>query len=76
MPDPLQLAVTASAYRDVVVFTSPPPALQRAVFAFLAPLGRALGRQPFYLEYMTSDEVVEPDPAALALLTDDGRLRS
>jgi quercetin dioxygenase-like cupin family protein len=76
LPDPLQLAVTASAYRDVVVFTSPPPALQRTMFAVLAPLGRALGRQPFYPAYMTSDEVVEPDPAGLALLNDDGRLRA
>jgi quercetin dioxygenase-like cupin family protein len=75
MPDPFQLAVTASAYRDVVVFTSPPPAVQRAMFVVLAPLGRALGRQPFYSEYMTSDEVAEPEPEALALLADDGRLR-
>jgi quercetin dioxygenase-like cupin family protein len=76
LPDPLQLAVTARAYRDVVVFTSPPPALQRSVFAVLAPLGRALGRLPSYPQYMSSDEVVEPDPAALALLTNDGRLRT
>jgi quercetin dioxygenase-like cupin family protein len=76
MPDPLQLSVTASAYRDVIVFTAPPPALQRAMFAVLAPLGRALGRKPFYPEYTVWEEVVEPDPAALALLTDDGRLRS
>jgi quercetin dioxygenase-like cupin family protein len=74
MPDPLQLAVTASAYRDTIVFISPPPAVQRAMFAVLSPLGRALGRQPYYPQYMTSDEVVDPDPAALALLTDDGRL--
>jgi quercetin dioxygenase-like cupin family protein len=75
LPRPLQLAVTASAYRDVVVFTSPPPALQRAMFAVLGPLGRALGRRASYPEYMSSDEVVEPAPEALALLTDDGRLR-
>jgi hypothetical protein len=76
MPDPLQLAVTSSAYRDVIVFTSPPPAVQRAVFTLMAPLGRALGRKPYYPEYMTSNEVVEPDPAALALLADDGRLQA
>jgi quercetin dioxygenase-like cupin family protein len=75
MPDPLQLAVTSSAYRDVIVFTSPPPALQRAMFTALAPLGRALGRRPYYPEYVTSSDVVEPDPAALALLTESGRLR-
>jgi mannose-6-phosphate isomerase-like protein (cupin superfamily) len=76
LPDPLQLAVTSSAYRDVIVFTSPPPALQRALFTAMAPLGRALGREPYYPEYMTSSEVVEPDPEALALLTEDGRLGS
>jgi quercetin dioxygenase-like cupin family protein len=75
LPGPLQLAVSASAYRDVIVFTSPPPWLQRALFAILAPLGRALGRRPMYDEYLHSSEVVEPDPAALALLTADGRLR-
>jgi quercetin dioxygenase-like cupin family protein len=40
----------------------------------LAPLGRMLGKRPYYPEYVTSDVVVEPDPAALALLTPDGRL--
>lgn len=76
LPGPLQLAVTASTYRDVVVFTSPPPWLQRGMFAVLAPLGRALGRQPSYPEYLSSSEVVEPDPEALALLDDEGRLAS
>ena len=76
LPGPLQLAVSASAYRNVIVFTSPPPWLQRALFAVLAPLGRALGRQPSYPEYLMSDEVVEPDPEAVALLTVDGRLRA
>lgn len=74
LPGPLQLAVTASAYRDVIVFTSPPPWLQRGVFAVLAPLGRALGRQPSYPEYLSASEVVELDSEALALLTDEGRL--
>ena len=68
--------MSASAYRNVIVFTSPPPWLQRALFAVLAPLGRALGRQPSYPEYLMSDEVVEPDPDAVALLTVDGRLRA
>jgi hypothetical protein len=74
LPDPLQLAVSASAYRDVIVFTSPPPPVQRAMFALLAPLGRALGRSPSNPEYLRSRETVEPDPEALALLGDDGRL--
>ena len=74
LPDPLQLAVTASAYRDVIVFTAPPPAVQRVMFAVLAPLGRALGRRSFYPDYLNSTETVEPSSEALALLTDDGRL--
>ncbi|HVQ59703.1 MAG TPA: cupin domain-containing protein [Solirubrobacterales bacterium] len=74
VPRPLQLAVSATAYRDVMVVASPPPALQRVLFGLLAPLGRMLGRRPYYPEYVTSDVVVEPDPAALALLTPDGRL--
>ncbi|MET0559459.1 MAG: cupin domain-containing protein [Solirubrobacterales bacterium] len=75
IPRPLQLAVTASAYRDTMVIASPPAAVQRVVFGILAPLGRALGRQPIYEHYLSSDVVVEPDPAALAMLDDDGRLR-
>lgn len=75
VPRPLQLAVTASAYRDTMVIASPPPAVQRVVFAVLAPLGRALGRRPIYEKYLSSSEVVEPDPAALAMLNGDGRLR-
>jgi quercetin dioxygenase-like cupin family protein len=75
VPKPLQLAVTAKAYRDVMVIASPPEPVQRALFGALAPIGRALGRQPTYPQYLTSMEVVEPDPAALALLTPDGRLR-
>ena len=76
IPKPLQLAVTARAYRDVMVIASPPEPVQRALFGALAPIGRALGRRPAYPRYLTSTEVVEPDPAALALLTPDGRLRA
>lgn len=75
LPHPLQLAVTAHAYRDVMVLASPPAWVQNLAFGLLAPLGRALGRQPSYPEYLTSDVVVEPDPAALALLDEGGRLR-
>jgi mannose-6-phosphate isomerase-like protein (cupin superfamily) len=75
VPRPLQLAVTASAYRDTMVIASPPVAVQRIVFAVLAPLGRARGLRPTYEKYLSSDVVVEPDPAALAMLDGDGRLR-
>jgi hypothetical protein len=75
VPRPLQLAVTASDYRDTMVISSPPPALQRIVFGILAPIGRVLGRRPFYEQYLSSEVVVEPDPAALAIVDTDGRLR-
>lgn len=38
-------------------------------------IGRMLGRKPMYPEYLVSDESEDPDPAALAELTEDGRLR-
>ena len=71
---PLQLAVIATAYRDVMVLTRPPAWVQRLMFGLLAPLGRAMGRRPCYPEYLESAEIVEPDPVAVALLTPDGRL--
>lgn len=76
LPRPLQLAVTAHAYRDVMVIASPPAWVQSLAFGVLAPLGRALGRRPSYAQYLTSSTVVEPDPAALALLDKNGRMRS
>jgi len=75
LPRPLQLAVTAGAYRDVLVLASPPAWVQNVIFGALAPLGRAFGRRSMYPEYLTSSTVVEPDPAALALLDESGRLR-
>jgi mannose-6-phosphate isomerase-like protein (cupin superfamily) len=74
LPGPLQLAATARAYRDVMVIASPPEPVQRLVFGLLAPVARLLGRRPMYPEYVSSTETAEPDPAALALLTPDGRL--
>jgi quercetin dioxygenase-like cupin family protein len=74
VPHPLQLAVSAKAYSDVMVVATPPPWVQRLAFGLLAPLGRALGRKPSYERYLSTDVVVEPDPAALALLTPEGRL--
>lgn len=75
LPKPLQLAVCARGYRDVMELASPPAAVQALVFGPLAALGRARGLQPSYERYLESDIVVEPDPRALALLTEGGRLR-
>ena len=75
LPKPLQLAVTVSEFRDTIQIASPPPWVQRIAFGVLAPIGRARGLQPYYQRYVDSDVVVEPDPAALALLGADRRLR-
>ena len=74
VPGPLQMAVTGAAYRDVMVPASPPRWVQEVLFATLAPIGRILGRRPSYPQHARSTTVVEPDPAALALLTPDGRI--
>lgn len=75
LPKPLQLAVTVNEFSDTIVIASPPPWVQRIAFGLLAPLGRARGLEPYYERYLDSDVVVEPDPAALALLDAGGRLR-
>jgi quercetin dioxygenase-like cupin family protein len=48
MPHPLQLALFAREFRDVIVFRSPPPAVQRAIFGALAPLARRRGYRATY----------------------------
>jgi mannose-6-phosphate isomerase-like protein (cupin superfamily) len=75
LPHLLQAAVSLTAYRDTIVFTSPPPLVQRVLFGALAPLGRLLGKQPVYPEYLFSRTLAEPLPEALALLDERGRLR-
>lgn len=76
VPKPLQLAVSATAYSDVMVVATPPPWVQKVVFGVLAPIGRRRGLRPAYAKYQTSDVTVEPSPEALELLTPDGRLKS
>jgi mannose-6-phosphate isomerase-like protein (cupin superfamily) len=46
MPGPLWLAAVAREYRDVIRFTSPPGAVQAALFGPLAALARRTGRDP------------------------------
>jgi quercetin dioxygenase-like cupin family protein len=62
-PHPLQLAVTAREFSDVVVFRSPPVAVQRALFAGLAPIARWRGYRATYPQISRS--VLAP-PAARA----------
>ena len=48
MPHPLQLALSALEFSDVIVFRSPPPAVQRAIFGALAPIARWRGYRATY----------------------------
>jgi quercetin dioxygenase-like cupin family protein len=48
MPHPLQLALTAREFSDVIVFRSPPVAVQRALFGALAPLAHWRGYRATY----------------------------
>jgi quercetin dioxygenase-like cupin family protein len=51
MPHPLQLAVLGKEFQDVLLFTSPPPAVQKLMFTLLAPLARLMGYQGSYAKY-------------------------
>ena len=48
MPYPLQLALCAREFRDVIVFRSPPPMVQRAIFGAIAPIARRRGYRATY----------------------------
>ncbi len=48
MPNMLQLAVFAQEFSDIVVFRSPPLAIQRALFGALVPIARWRGYRATY----------------------------
>jgi mannose-6-phosphate isomerase-like protein (cupin superfamily) len=48
MPDLLQTVMVGREFSDAVQFRSPPPAIQKALFALLAPLAHALGYRGTY----------------------------
>jgi len=48
MPHPLQLALFAREFSDVIEFRSPPPAVQRVLFAALTPIARWRGYRATY----------------------------
>ena len=56
-PDPLQLAVIAREFADEVRFSGLTGLLQETVFTALAPVGRLLGRRPFYERHAPADRV-------------------
>ena len=48
MPNPLQLALTAQEFSDVIVFHKPPQAVQRLVFSALTPIAIRRGYRATY----------------------------
>jgi quercetin dioxygenase-like cupin family protein len=48
MPNPLQLALSAREFSDIVEFRSPPRVVQRALFGALAPIARWRGYRATY----------------------------
>jgi quercetin dioxygenase-like cupin family protein len=65
-PNPLQGAVIAQEFADVVVFTNPPQAVQRVLFAVLAPIARLLGYRATYAVYGKPHGHIVPDAKILA----------
>ena len=65
-PSPLQGAVIAQEFADIIVFTQPPPAVQRVALGILAPLGRLLGYKAIDPVYCRPHGRVTPDAEALA----------
>jgi quercetin dioxygenase-like cupin family protein len=52
MPNLLQAALFAREFEDVLYFTRPPRAVQKVLFAVLAPIARLLGYEGSYPEYL------------------------
>jgi quercetin dioxygenase-like cupin family protein len=66
MPSPLQLALLAAEFADVIRFTRPPAAVQRVLFGALGAVGRRRGLRGRYPELERPHGRVTPDPAVLA----------
>jgi quercetin dioxygenase-like cupin family protein len=54
LPDPLQLSMFATEFRDVIVLRRPPPVVQSVLFGLLRPLARARGYRGTYPQYSRS----------------------
>lgn len=64
-PYPLQAAVIAAEFADIIVFTRPPQAVQTIALSILTPLGRMLGYRATYDQYSRPHGRIEPDPAVM-----------
>jgi quercetin dioxygenase-like cupin family protein len=65
-PRPLQAAVIAREFADVVVFTQPSPAVQRVALAIVAPFAHLLGYRAILPSYCKPHGHVTPAPEILA----------
>jgi mannose-6-phosphate isomerase-like protein (cupin superfamily) len=48
MPNPLQLALCAQEFKDIVIFRKPPTWIQQGLFGILAPVARSRGYRATY----------------------------
>jgi quercetin dioxygenase-like cupin family protein len=64
MPDPLQLALTAQEFSDVIVFRKPPAIVQRTMFGALAPIARRRGYRATYACLSRTTLAPRPSPVA------------
>ena len=62
MPKPLQLALTATEFSDVVVLRKPPAVVQRVALGALAPIARRRGYRATYPSL--SRTTLAPSPSA------------
>ena len=67
-PRLLQRAVILREFRDVAVFFKP----SRLLHSFVAPIGQALGYQPFYPRYLRPHGNTAQDPLVLEMLDKPG----
>ena len=51
IPDPLQLSMFATEFKDVLVLRKPPAAIQSVLFGLLRPIARARGYRGTYPQY-------------------------
>ena len=66
MPSPLQLALTAQEFSDVIVFRKPPAAVQRLLFSALTPVARRRGYRATYPTLSRTTLAPRPPRAAPA----------
>ncbi|AZO00030.1 cupin domain-containing protein [Mesorhizobium sp. M9A.F.Ca.ET.002.03.1.2] len=66
-PSPLQAAVIAREFADVIVFTRPPPAIQWAALGILAPIANLLGYRAIDPSYCRPHAHFTPAPEILVL---------